>query len=113
MLNSNCSSLLGHSSTIGLGPTGSMDGGFPADYHCKPSPRGTDVVAGLVAGSSCSVDFVGNLFVGDVARDKCSRAAVCSYFVGPGYVLDCYTAWLIFQYYFAVVLGYSGDHHFP
>ena len=90
-----------------------MDGGFPADYHCKPPPWGTDVVAGLVAGSSCSVDFVGNLFVGDVARDKYSRAVARSYPVGPGYELDCYTAWLIFQYYFAVVLGYSADHHFP
>ena len=86
-----------------------MDGGFPDDYCCKPPPWGTDVVAG----SSCSVDFVGNLFVGDVARDKCSRAAVRSYLMGPGYVLDCYTAWLIFQYYFVVVLGYSADHHFP
>ena len=90
-----------------------MDGGFPDDYYCKPPPWGTDVVAGLVAGSSCSVDFVGNLFVGDVARDKCSRAAVRSYLVGAGYVLDCCTTWLIFQYYFAIVLGYSEDYHFP
>ena len=80
-----------------------MDGGFPDDYCCKPPPLGTDEVAGLVAGPSCSVDFVGNLFVGDVARDKCSRAAVRSYLMGPGYVLDSYTAWFIFQYYFAVV----------